>query len=143
MQLDQKIKSSNTPSDGSLLYFQSSSGSSTVWKSLGIGSDEEVLTVITEPGTSPLGWKNPFESINSSMIPKNDSQHDIGTSTKKWFNTYMDVLNLTPYTVNSPPEGICGSVAVFSDGNYGNPCLGLYWGDNWLLIGTSGNINSG
>lgn len=144
-QLNEKIYSENNPTEGAILYYKSSSGSSTEWASLNPSIDDEdkVLTVDFTPGISPLIWRNPFESIGSCMIPETSSNINIGSSTERWATTFTDVLNLNVYNVSGAPEGICGSLAVFSDGNYGNPCLGLYWGSCWNIIGISGSINSG
>ena len=143
-QLNEKIYSENNPTDGAVLYYKSSTGSSTVWSSLNpLTSDQDkVLTVDFTPGISPLIWKDPFESIGSCMIPET-SGINIGSSTQRWSTTFTDVLNLNIYSVGTAPEGISGSLAVFSDGNYGSPCLGLYWGSCWNIIGISGSINAG
>lgn len=144
-QLDEKIYSENNPTDGAILYYKSSSGSCTEWSSLNpsIADENKVLTVDFTPGICPLIWKDPFESIGSCMIPETTSTVNIGSSTQRWATTFTDVLNLNIYSVASAPSGICGSLAVFSNGNYGNPCLGLYWGACWNIIGISGSINAG
>ena len=140
-QLNEKIFSQNTPTDGSILYY-TSSGSSTAWNSLNpsVSDQDKVLTVDFTPGISPLTWRNPFESIGSCMIPESSVTYNIGSSTQRWSTTFTDILNLRVHDVSNPPTGTCGSLAVFSNGNYGNPCLGLYWGTCWNIIGISGSI---
>lgn len=142
-QLNNKVESLNTPSDTAILYYDSSSGSSG-WNSLNANNDDDgkVLTIDFSSGMSGVVWKNPFVSVGSSMIPDPTSTHDIGTSSARWKNTFTDILNLGIYDASTPPEGICGSLAVFSNGNYGSPCLGLYWGTSWNIIGMSGSIQS-
>ena len=142
-QLDTKINSDITASDGSILYYNSSSSGSS-WTSLPLYNEDQnkVLTAVFDSGISSVAWENPFESIGNSMIPSIDSTYDIGTSTVRWHNTFTDILNLHVYDVSTVPEGICGSLAVISNGNYGDPCLGLYWGTSWKIIGISGSIQA-
>ena len=52
-------------------------------------------------------------------------------------------FQLSVYTVATQPAGAAGQLAYFSDGNAGEPCLGVYTaGGTWLRVALGDEIDA-
>jgi len=56
--------------------------------------------------------------------------------------TIIDILNLPQYTTAGAPSGSTGDVIYVSDGDAGNPCLGIYDGSSFKRVALGATISA-